>query len=302
MGAGALRGCVEAGREAGPPPAFSSTELPEPLDPIDPSDGSAFLDLALDAAAEAGRMALAYFRPGETTSARITYKAGNSPVTEADLAVDAYLRDRLGTAVRGAAWLSEETADDLGRLDATDVLVIDPIDGTRAFLSGDRQWSVSIALVSHGRPIAGVVHAPALGLTFSAVQGGAARCNDALISVTARSTVEGASIAAPAGFAAPLVRRLKLDLVPKVPSLAYRLAKVAAGDIDAALASPDSHDWDIAAADLILHEAGGRLTGADGQPPSYNRRRPRHPTLYAAGPGIQAALVAAGRRTLGSGA
>jgi myo-inositol-1(or 4)-monophosphatase len=125
-------------------------------------DVAAARDCLIDAAREAGAIALTYFRPGERTSARIDYKAGGSPVTEADFAVDAFLRARLGAAFPGAGWLSEETEDDPRRLACSNILIVDPIDGTRGFLAGDPRWAVSIALVVAGRPVAGVVHAPAL--------------------------------------------------------------------------------------------------------------------------------------------
>ena len=127
------------------------------------------------------------FRWGEKTSAQVHTKHGGSPVTAADLAVDRYLRERLRAAFPDAGWLSEETADDLSRLDKASLLVVDPIDGTRAFLAGDPRWTVSIALVLDGRPIAGVVHAPALGETYAAALGCGARLDGAPIHASAQA-------------------------------------------------------------------------------------------------------------------
>ena len=220
-------------------------------------------------------------------------------MTEADLAADAFLHDRLGKAVPEAAWLSEETVDDLRRLDFHHVMVVDPIDGTRSFCAGDPEWAVSVALVTDGRPVAGVVFAPALGKTWEATLGGGARLNGVPISVSGTAGLERATLSAPAGFIKPFTRANPVELVPKIGSLACRFARVADGAIDLAIASPNAHDWDIAAVDLILHEAGGLLTAADGLPRAYNRRVPRHPTLYGAGAGLHPALVVAGRRTLG---
>ena len=123
---------------------------------------AALVEIA-DAARQAGELALRDFRWGGRTSAQVHTKYGGSPVTTADLAVDRYLRERLGAAFPGDGWLSEETADDLLRLEMANLLVVDPIDGTRAFLTGDPRWAVSIAYIHDGRPIAGVIHAPALG-------------------------------------------------------------------------------------------------------------------------------------------
>ncbi len=266
------------------------------------NDPPALLALLLDAARVAGTTALASFRHGGPTAARIDYKPGGSPVTEADLAADAFLRDRLGKAVPEAAWLSEETVDDLRRLDFHHVMVVDPIDGTRSFCAGDPEWAVSVALVTDGRPVAGVVYAPALDRTWEATVGGGARVNGAPVAVSGASNLDGATMSAPAGFIKPFANVNAVELVPKIGSLACRFARVADGAIDTAVASPNAHDWDIAAVDLILHEAGGLLTAADGLTRAYNRRVPRHPTLYGAGSRLHPALVLAGRRTLGSGA
>ena len=271
------------------------------MSPIDSRDLDAVLAELSDAARTAGDIAQGYFRLGAETAARVDYKTGGSPVTEADFAVDLYLRERLCAAIRDAAWLSEETTDDLGRLDYASVLVVDPIDGTRSFAAGDPHWAVSIALVTEGRPVVGVVHAPALGRLYEASLGGGARRDGAPIETTKRGLLSGARIAAPAGFVRPLAQAVPIDLVPKISSLACRFAAAAAGDIDGAIASPNAHDWDLAGVDIIIHEAGGLLTGANALPLVYNRRSPRHPALYGAGRLLHPALIAAGRRSLGHG-
>ena len=109
-----------------------------------------------------------YFCPGAATPASISYKIGDSPVTEADFAVDAALKTILRAAFPRAGWLSEESEDDPARLACQTVLVLDPIDGTRAFMRGDPCFAVALALLQDGRPVAGVIHAPALGETFAA--------------------------------------------------------------------------------------------------------------------------------------
>lgn len=266
------------------------------------NDRDSVLALLLTAARDAGEIALGYFRHGRETAARVDFKMGGSPVTAADLEVDTFLRERLCAACPEAAWLSEETADDLRRLDFAHVLVVDPIDGTRSFAAGDPQWAVSVALVTDGRPVVGVVHAPALEVTYSAAVGGGAFRNGLPIRVTGRGLLPGARIAAPAGFIKPLASAFAIDLVPKIPSLACRFAAVAGGDIDGAVASPNAHDWDIAGVDVVLHEAGGFLSDGAGLPIVYNRRNPRHPTLYGVGTHLRPALLAAARRTLAGGA
>ena len=240
-----------------------------------------------DAARQAGAMAFPYFRSGEQTAARLWYKGQDSsgqtsPVTEADIALDTFLKDRLTGMFPEAGWLSEETADDPARLECSHVWVVDPIDGTRAFASGHPDWAVSIALVKDGAPLLGILHAPIHGRLYEAVLGGGAWCNGE------RLQLSGTALPAPARVAGPkpLMDRFErnagpVERLPKVPSLALRLARVAEGSIDVGLVSHNSQDWDIAAADLILREAGGVLTDFSGSPPAYNKPRPRHGEMIA---------------------
>lgn len=249
---------------------------------------------ALDAAAsEAGALAMRWFREGEKTSARTEYKHGGSPVTEADFAVDRFLHERLRELFPDAGWLSEETADSPERLAAESVFVVDPIDGTRGFAEGDARWSVSAALVRGGRPVAGVVVAPALGERFVAAQGHGARRNGVRLDISDAGPLAGGKLAGPQPLARRAVEETGMIHVPKIPSLALRFAHVAGRNIDAAVSSSNSHDWDIAAADLILHEAGGMLTGLDGRTPVYNRSDLKHGALAAASVARHAELLAA---------
>ena len=248
------------------------------------------LTALVDAARLGGETALNYFRPGQRTSADIAYKAGDSPVTAADLAVDAKLAQVLRAAFPQAGWLSEETEDDPARLGREQLIVLDPIDGTRAFMTGDPCWTVAIALVEQGEPIAGVVHAPALGETFAASKGRGATLNGVSIRAAGFAALDGARVAGPrpmiAAFAA--AAGFRAEPAPRMPSLAYRLCSVAAGRSDIGLASANSHDWDIAAADIILREAGAGLReGGAGLRKgiaeiSYNQARTRHDPLLAA--------------------
>jgi myo-inositol-1(or 4)-monophosphatase len=244
---------------------------------------AAALQTLVAAARLGGEVALADFRPGERTAARIDYKAGGSPVTSADLAVDARLAEILRAAFPDAGWLSEETEDDPARLGAERLLVLDPIDGTRAFVAGDPCWTVAIALVEHGRPIAGVVHAPALGETYAASLNRGATLNGAVVRAAQRDSLDGVTVAGPRPLitAVAAAAGFRAEFAPKTPSLAYRLAAVAAGRYAIGLAGADSHDWDIAAADVILREAGAGLYEGGGEV-SYNQPRTRHDRLLAA--------------------
>jgi myo-inositol-1(or 4)-monophosphatase len=248
--------------------------------------GELAADVALleTAAREAGEIAMRWFR----RDPQVWEKAGGSPVSEADLAVDRHLKARLLAARPDYGWLSEETADGPERLERTRVFVVDPIDGTRAFVAGDDQWTVSLAVVAAGRPIAAALIRPATGALWLAAAGGGARDGAGrLLAITDRADLAGARVSAPgrylersamkgAGFAS---RRF-------VPSLALRIAHVAEGRLDIAYGSGNAHDWDLAAADLLVEEAGGRVVVPSGEPLVYNRAVPSHPPLVAAVPGL----------------
>jgi myo-inositol-1(or 4)-monophosphatase len=234
-------------------------------------------------ARQAGDMAMSYFQHGKRTTAGVTFKGGGSPVTEADFAVDRFLFENLLKLNPSAGWLSEETADSLERLEKSSLFIVDPIDGTIAFTRGDDRWAVSVALVEQGRPVAGVVHAPALGQTFVAGAGLGARLNDRPIRTSLRQTLEGADLIAPRGLAHFFeASPYGFNLAPRTPSLALRLADIASGIHDVAIAAAQSRDWDIAAADVILSEAGGVLSELEGSALIYNRPQLDRDMLVAA--------------------
>ena len=262
-------------------------------------DASAARDLLASAAREAGALALRYFRPGARTSAQVESKIGGSPVTDADLAADALMKRRLREALPEAGWLSEETADDFERLSRRSLIVVDPIDGTRAFVIGDPHWAVSAALVVDGRPIAGVVYAPALDETYAAARGAGATLNGARLSAAVGWPPRVA--AGPKPIIQAMAARLgvAVDVIPRVPSLAYRLCIAARGAVDLAIAAENSHDWDIAAADLLLEEAGARLMDASGERLLYNARQVRRGALLAAAQAAAPRLIEAFRAAIG---
>lgn len=245
---------------------------------------------------EAGALALKYFRPGAPTSAAVHTKEGGSPVTDADYSVDVFLREKLAALAPEAGWLSEETVDTPERLSRDLVFIVDPIDGTRGFAAGDPCFAVCAALILRGRPVCAVVRAPALDETFVATLHGGARRNGQPIKVSDRTEIAGARLAAPEPLASDLRRAgLAYAQRPKLPSLAMRLLRVAEGAYDGALARPNACDWDIAAADLILSEAGGGLTDFAGRAPHYNRVAPQHPELAAGPSGLRDELIRAAR-------
>jgi myo-inositol-1(or 4)-monophosphatase len=247
-----------------------------------------YRDQLVAAVREAGQLALGKFR----APLKSWNKLGDSPVSEADIAVNEFLQERLRDPSGQIGWLSEETEDDPERLKARRVWIIDPIDGTRAYIGGLPDWSIAAAMVEDGRPIIAALFAPVGDEMFVAVAGRGATLNGAPIH-TSDGGLDGAHIAGPPGY----LRRLQalaplIAPQPKIHSLALRFARVAQGAIDAAFASNNAHDWDLAAADLLVHEAGGALTTFSGQSLTYNMAEPTHPRLVAAGPQRHAALLA----------
>jgi myo-inositol-1(or 4)-monophosphatase len=219
-------------------------------------------------------------------------KGKDSPVSDADIAADALLRERLTAAAPEYEWLSEESAEIAGKASHRRRWVIDPIDGTRAFINGQSDWSVSVALIEDGRPIAAAIFAPETGELFTAVAGGGAKRNDTTIVASTRDRLEGARIAGPRFVLDKLQKSERFENMPPIHSLALRFARVAAGGVDLAIASENSRDWDLAAADLILHEAGGTLTGANGVKIVYGRPDAQHPPLAACGLALHSAALA----------
>jgi myo-inositol-1(or 4)-monophosphatase len=214
-----------------------------------------------------------------------------SPVSEADIAVNDLLHQRLTALAPGAGWLSEETE---GVPDATRALIwiVDPIDGTRAFISGRADWSISAALVEGGRPLVAALHAPASEEIFLAARGAGATLNGATIKANDGDSLREARIAGPKRYLDRVSDLAEGTLAqPKIHSLALRLARVAQGALDAAFASRGSHDWDLAAADLLVHEAGGALTDFTGRPLKYNGSQAAHDSLVAAGQARHLALI-----------
>lgn len=254
---------------------------------------SDLLPAITEACREAGAIALDLFRPGAQTAARTWAKSGGSPVTEADIGVDTFLRIKLSALLPEAAWLSEETVDDAQRLSRRLVWVVDPIDGTRAYMSGSPDWAVCIALLDDGVPVAGVVHAPASEGTYTALRGGGALLDGKTLTTSPLQQIGAARIAGPKPMLDALARIEPFTPADRIPSLALRLSRIASATIEAGLVSPDARDWDIAAADLILSEAGGQLLQGDGQPVAYNRETPTHGMLVASGRALMPALLSA---------
>ncbi len=247
--------------------------------------------LLVRATREAGAVALEYFRRGVKSWDK---EADGTPVSEADLAVDRLLRERLTGARPDYGWLSEETEDDRTRLGAKRVWIVDPIDGTRAFLKNIPEFTVCTALVEDGATIAAAVFNPAKDEFFEATLGGGAWLNGAAMAASDQTDVKTAHFLASR-------RTLESRFWPWAPedinstwmnSIAYRMVLIGAGRYDAALSFNGKSDWDLAAADLIVREAGCRNTTMAGAGFSFNQATTRHPDLITSAPGLYDAVRA----------
>lgn len=244
------------------------------------------LDLLLRVAKGAGEIALRHFG----ADPKIWEKDDNAgPVTEADLAVNAYLETELRNARPDYGWLSEETEDGDGRLRTSRQFIIDPIDGTRAFIEGSENWAHSLAVADSGKPVAAVVAMPKKAKTFSAAKGQGAWLNGDQLNVGRIERIEDATV---------LTAKPNLNAEHwrdgRVPpfkttfrsSLAYRMCLVASGRFDAMLSLRPTWEWDIAAGTLIVEEAGGVVIDQEGAPLTFNNPHPTTPGVLAGGPVI----------------
>lgn len=238
------------------------------------------LTLLRDAAALAGEIAMRYFKRGAKTWDK---GDGQGPVTQADIEIDTTLRALLLDARPDYGWLSEETPDNSDRLERDHVFILDPIDGTRAFIEGHEIFAVSLAVQGPGGIQSGVVHLPARGQTYWATCGSGAFLNgDRLQPARQKDPAQATVLAArpqmdpanwPGGVPAA-TRHFR-------SSLAYRLCAVAEGAFDSMVTLRDCWEWDIAAGSLICSEAGATITDRVGQPLRFNNVRPKTPGVVA---------------------
>jgi len=240
-------------------------------------------DLALlsMAAKEAGRLALSFFGRDPKVWMK---KRDKPPVSEADFAVDAYLKQILLQARPDYGWISEESVDGRREANYQRFFVVDPIDGTRGFINGSSQWCISVAIVEAGQPICGVLECPVRQEHYSAHLGAKTRLNDAPISlpdVLKNQHKIRISCSAAKTRIWPQNLQQRLEFAPSIPSLAYRLALVATGALDVVVVRPDSHDWDLAAADIILRQSGNNLATLQGTCVPYGKPPFTHHFLLA---------------------
>jgi myo-inositol-1(or 4)-monophosphatase len=256
----------------------------------DPSTLADDLALLVDAAREAGALAL----KRRTADLEIVKKADGTPVTSADLEVDALLTTRLRGARPSYGWLSEETADNPERLTTARQFLVDPIDGTRAYIRGHPWFVVALAVVEAGQPIAAAIYAPALEQMYAATVGGGATLDGQPIFASTATELENCAMLGDAPmFAHPAWRTpwppMRIDARN---AIALRMAFVAAGAYDAAVALSSKHEWDLAAGALIAAEAGAVVCDHQGEPLSFNGPTAACPSLVCCAPALAPLILA----------
>jgi len=243
------------------------------------------LDLLAGAARDAGHLVMDYF--GEGARLQHWEKRPGDPVSAADMAADAFLKDTLLIARPDYGWLSEESRAEPGS--SGRVFVVDPIDGTRAFIKGRSDFCVSLAIVENGRPVVAAICAPARDQFYTSVLGGGALCNGTPLRVSHQSAIAGAKLLGDAGRLHDL-RAMGAETV-HINSVALRLALTASGEADGLVAVRPKNDWDLAAGQLLVEEAGGYVSSPDGAALRYQNATPRQPAPIAAGPALHALLL-----------
>lgn len=245
----------------------------------------------IDAAIEAARSVFARFTPG---AIQAEYKIGHDPVTEADRAIDALLRQNL--LRDGEGWLSEESVDDVSRLSKNHVWVVDPLDGTREFVQGIPEFCVSIGFVEDRRPVAGGICNPATNETMIGAVDAGVLYNGKPAQPSQRTTLKGSLILASRSE----VKRgewrqfqSKEYQIRPMGSVAYKLALVAAGLADVTFTLTPKNEWDVAAGAALVASAGGFVSTLENTPLQCNRKNPLLSGLLASGPFLRDELLAA---------
>jgi myo-inositol-1(or 4)-monophosphatase len=235
-------------------------------------DLSADMEVAIAAVRAAGEAILPGFRSGQD----VRYKSADQPVTDSDLLADEMLKAALIGARPEYGWLSEETKDSPDRLGRERVWVVDPIDGTNSFVKGIAEWAISVDLAVDGEAVLGIVHNPVTGELFHAVRGGGAFLNGEPIRVSAATpqASERTCLASRGEMKRGEFDRFHGWTLKPLGSTAYKMAKVADGTGDVFVSRGPKSEWDVCGADVIVTEAGGRVTDSLGRPLAYNRPNP----------------------------
>jgi myo-inositol-1(or 4)-monophosphatase len=244
------------------------------------------LDLLVSTARVAGALAKKYFYRDDV---KAWEKSENNPVTEADIAVNNYLLETLKSARPDYGWLSEETADDASRHSAKRSFVVDPIDGTRAFMEGKPHFTICLAVIEDGHSIAAAVYNPILDEMYEAALGEGARLNGEAIQPSTCADMEMCTLI---GYPRKFSRLGWPDIKVSIRnSMAYRIVMVAAGKRDGTVSFTPKSDWDLAAACLIASEAGAICTDLIGESFIFNEDTVLKRGVICAGPALYPLLL-----------
>ena len=226
--------------------------------------------IAKEAIMGAGKIALKWFQ----NDPKSWTKDDGTQVSEADIEINDYLSEKINKKLKKIGWLSEENHDDYSRLEFSKVFLIDPIDGTKSFLEGKEDFSISIALIEKGRPISALILNPVYNELFEAELNKGSWMNSIRIRVSNNKNLEGSRMCAfKPMFSHPAWKEPWPKMVIKNKnSIAYRMALVAMGKFDVMMALNPKNDWDIAAGDLLVTEAGGEVTNHLGEKITYNKK------------------------------
>ncbi|MHC4772950.1 MAG: 3'(2'),5'-bisphosphate nucleotidase CysQ [Planctomycetota bacterium] len=220
------------------------------------------------------------FTPGKIES---TLKDGGDPVTEADVLLDNVLKDIL--LRDGEGWLSEETKDDLSRLDKECVWIVDPLDGTREFIRGIPEWCISVAYIVNGRPEAAGICSPTAKQTILGTRSTGVTLNGKPVKVSGKHDLAGATVLASRSEVKrgewKAFENAGFETIP-MGSVAYKMARVAAGLDDATFTLVPKNEWDVAAGWLLVEAAGGKVIDKNAAVRKFNQSDPLLPGLLAA--------------------
>ncbi len=218
---------------------------------------------------EAGKIALNLQK-----KIKVKYKSKNQPVTNADIEINNFLFDFFKKKTPNFGWLSEESLDDKSRFESNFFWCLDPIDGTRSYILGKPEYTISLALINHFKPILGIIYNPVTKEYFYAEEHKGAFCNNAQIKVNSKKNFEVCSLAI-SNSEMNIFKNynfFNIKDVKKIGSIAYKIALVAKGKIDVAISLTKKNDWDLAAADLLIKEANGKIMETNGEKIIYNTK------------------------------
>ena len=247
------------------------------------------LTVAVQAARAAGAIVLRWYE-GDYT---IRQKSNDSPVTEADVEANTCIQQLVRAAFPDDGWLSEETRDSGERLGKARVWIVDPLDGTKEFVSRIPEFCVCIGLVEHEVPVLGVSYNPVRDELFAGARGSGVTLNGVPAQVGSGRDIAAASFLASRSESArgewhEFESSLRIALTG---SVAYKLALIAAGRGDATFSLTPKNEWDICAGAALITEAGGRITDQYGRPLRFNQAQTQLPGLIASNPHLHAAIL-----------